>query len=222
MEYGTIPTYTGETPTRESAKKYPYMFIEWSPSIVSATENATYTAVFKYFIDIDGEITTGLSNATSEKIKVIKNNNLLTIKFTSYTTTNIFGDTVTKKPPYTFINILNDVLGILQALSSNVDCYESFELYYKHESDKSGQTIDLADFDLSDSSIGSWLGDGPNAKIGRWVGYLATGESSIMAAYESDTSDLVGKKITGTIKLKDGYVFEDGSDETVYYISFSQ
>lgn len=44
---GTKPTYSGKTPTRPTTKNYRYTFTGWSPEIVAAEENMTYTAQFK-------------------------------------------------------------------------------------------------------------------------------------------------------------------------------
>uniref|UniRef100_UPI00280469EF InlB B-repeat-containing protein n=1 Tax=uncultured Fibrobacter sp. TaxID=261512 RepID=UPI00280469EF len=46
LAYGTTPKYSGSTPTKASTGKYAYTFASWSPSIVSVTGAATYTAVF--------------------------------------------------------------------------------------------------------------------------------------------------------------------------------
>ena len=44
---GTIPTYDGEIPVKETADGTAYYpFLGWSPEVVTATEDATYTAVF--------------------------------------------------------------------------------------------------------------------------------------------------------------------------------
>ena len=45
--YGTTPTYTGTTPTKESTVEHTYTFDNWSPAVVTLTENTTYTASFK-------------------------------------------------------------------------------------------------------------------------------------------------------------------------------
>jgi len=42
---GSTPDY-GSTPVREDDEKYTYTFKTWSPDIVEATENASYTAVY--------------------------------------------------------------------------------------------------------------------------------------------------------------------------------
>ena len=46
VEYGTTPTYDGETPTKTDDTKYSYTFIGWSPEITSVTGDQTYTAQF--------------------------------------------------------------------------------------------------------------------------------------------------------------------------------
>ena len=46
VEYGQIPVYSGEAPTRTATAQYTYTFKGWSPAIASVTGAATYTAVF--------------------------------------------------------------------------------------------------------------------------------------------------------------------------------
>ena len=62
VPYGTMPEYTGKTPTRPSTAQYNYNFDAWSPEVVSVTTDADYTANFtsvirQYtvtFLDWDG------------------------------------------------------------------------------------------------------------------------------------------------------------------------
>lgn len=47
LEYGTIPQYSGDTPTKTQTPQYNYVFNDnWSPEIESVTGNAEYTAQF--------------------------------------------------------------------------------------------------------------------------------------------------------------------------------
>ena len=46
VEYGTVPAYTGETPTKPSTLEKAYTFSGWNTTPVAVTEAATYTAQF--------------------------------------------------------------------------------------------------------------------------------------------------------------------------------
>ncbi len=45
-KYGTTPVYSGSTPTKESTAEKDYTFAGWSPSVLTVTGDATYTAYF--------------------------------------------------------------------------------------------------------------------------------------------------------------------------------
>ena len=46
VEYGKMPVYDGDTPTKEDDSEITYVFAGWDPNVQSVTEDAVYTAVF--------------------------------------------------------------------------------------------------------------------------------------------------------------------------------
>jgi len=216
-----MPKYTGKTPTKASANGVDYVFIGWDKNLVKVTANTTYKAKYKAveYLDVDKEIASIISKVHANKFAISKSNKTISVNFTSYTTTNSVGITTTTKPPYKFTDIFYEMLGLLDAISSKSQ-YKSAELYYKAPKESKGMTIDLTDYDLTDTDYNSWYGGGPNDRVGEWLGYVATGESSTMAAFTSDTSDLVGKTVQLTLKPELGYAFSDGSTSAVFYITF--
>ena len=61
LEYGTLPVYKGEVPTREKTEEYTYTFKNWNKEITEVTDNEIYIATYtetknKYtVIYMDGE-----------------------------------------------------------------------------------------------------------------------------------------------------------------------
>ncbi|MBE6717532.1 MAG: hypothetical protein E7573_11510, partial [Ruminococcaceae bacterium] len=64
LEYGSMPKYAGDTPTKESTDEYDYTFSGWTPEITTVTTQAVYKATYdavkrKYdvvFKDEDGTV----------------------------------------------------------------------------------------------------------------------------------------------------------------------
>ena len=64
---GEMPQYTGSTPTRPDDEEYTYTFSGWTPAIVAATEDATYTA--NYTATPKSQ---GINNAQSNQVQSTK------------------------------------------------------------------------------------------------------------------------------------------------------
>ena len=47
LEYGTLPVYKGEVPTREKTDEYTYAFKNWNKEITEVTDNEIYIATYK-------------------------------------------------------------------------------------------------------------------------------------------------------------------------------
>ena len=76
---GEMPQYTGSTPTRPDDEEYTYTFSGWTPQIVAATEDATYTA--NYTATPKSQ---GINQITNDKWemtnKIIRDGNVLILR----------------------------------------------------------------------------------------------------------------------------------------------
>ena len=69
VEKGSMPSYDGAIPTRESTQQYSYAFEKWTPSLSVVVSDITYTATYietltasKISFDLDGGTTTSSTN----------------------------------------------------------------------------------------------------------------------------------------------------------------
>lgn len=93
VKKGEMPVYDKEEPTKESTAQYVYTFAGWTPEIVVATEDATYTATYQ-------------SSDRKYTIKFVNGETELQSEELTYNETPTYkGDTPTKDPEdgYTFV-----------------------------------------------------------------------------------------------------------------------
>ena len=78
VEYGLVPEYVGETPTKPEDEQFTYQFAGWDKEIVEVTEDATYYAIYNK----DEKVPTAASNVQPDVIvqKVILDNQVLIIR----------------------------------------------------------------------------------------------------------------------------------------------
>ena len=51
LDYGSIPSYAGETPVKEATAQYTYTFDKWTPAIKAVDGDATYTATYSSVVN---------------------------------------------------------------------------------------------------------------------------------------------------------------------------
>ena len=78
VEYGVMPEYAGETPTKEDDEIYMYTFSGWNPAIAVVTGDATYVATYT----AEEKPNTAIGDVTTNEpaVKVIENDLLYIIR----------------------------------------------------------------------------------------------------------------------------------------------
>ena len=64
VEHGTMPTYDGETPTKERDEQYEYIFDGWDSQITTATQDKVYIAQFRQEVRSYNILTEDIENGT--------------------------------------------------------------------------------------------------------------------------------------------------------------
>lgn len=177
VEYGNRPICS-KTPTKDATSKYSYTFSGWSPYIVSATENATYTALFdsvliKYTISfVNGKDTLkketysyGEEPSTPTITPTRKNTNSHTLKFKGWTPaiTSVTQD-------YVYTAVFDSTIRSFKVVFMNgKDTLESKNVYY-------GKTV-------------TYTGTKPTKKSSQKYRYKFTGwDQDITAAIKEDVT----------------------------------
>lgn len=99
VKKGTIPTFDGATPTRESDTHFSYVFSGWTPEVTKVSQDQTYTALYSSE-KIQYSITYNLKGGVNDPSNPA-----------SYTSDDSFVFKDATRVGYTFLNWLNDENG---------------------------------------------------------------------------------------------------------------
>ena len=147
VEEGTVPSYSGSTPTRPSTDQYTYKFAGWDKTVVAATGNTTYTAVYtttinKYTVSTAASPSNGgsvpasrtVNYGTSLSLMASPNTGYEFLKWSDEELSNPRTVTVTSNVTYTAIftkktfniTLTSNDGGVVSPSSTTVEYGESF------------------------------------------------------------------------------------------------
>ena len=170
VEYGKVPEYTGETPTKESDNTYSYTFDKWNKEIVAVTKDVEYTATFKEsyieytikFVDEDG---TELSSKTYHYGDTVTIPNNPSKDATDKYIYEFAGwdkevTTVAKNETYKATYNVTELINVDQLVNNAFDTINGYGATDKFEASLNENTVTVTVIDPTMNSIEALIGTG--------------------------------------------------------------
>ena len=110
---------------------------------------------------------------------------------------------------------------VLGGFASNPN-YETAFISYTYPG-KAPRSYDIAAMDWNNMNItdAAFNSNSDAAKLAHFIGYMVDGTGSRQVAGQATAGDLIGKTVTLTITLKDGYASENGNSSETYNLHFN-
>lgn len=213
VEYGTVPTYPGESePTRTATPKYSYKFNDWSPKMGAVTGEATYQATYtetinKYTIQYVNHDGTVLQTAEVEYDQPVpKYNGGTPTKTGNAQFSYIFdkwtaegADTTTVKGAVTFTATFTETVNkyTIKFVNENGDVLQSSEVEYGTKPEYTGETPTKAATAQYSYEFAGW-----NQEIAE-----VTGEATYTATYTEKLRSYTVTWKNGDTETKETYEY---------------